>query len=75
MAHGGVAPLDPPSPGGEPEIESAPWSASAMAQKGLLLEEAGRLSEAEGYIVLAMEREPTNWRYPLLRARSLGQAR
>ncbi len=57
----------------EDAIDAAPWSASAMVQKGLLLEEAGKLAEAEGYLVLAMEREPTNWRYPLIRARLLAK--
>lgn len=50
-------------------IDAAPWSATAMAQKSLLLEAAGRLRNAEGYAILAMDREPTNWRFALLRAR------
>jgi tetratricopeptide (TPR) repeat protein len=54
-------------------IETAPWSASAMIQKALLLEDAGELARAEGYTVLAMRREPTNWRYPLIRARLLAK--
>lgn len=54
-------------------IDTAPWSASAMAQKGLLLESAGRLDAAEGYVILAFDREPTNWRYALLRARLLAK--
>jgi O-antigen ligase/polysaccharide polymerase Wzy-like membrane protein len=52
-------------------IDAAPWSASAMAQKSLLLEAAGRLDDADGYARLAIDREPTNWRYALLRARLL----
>lgn len=52
-------------------ISAAPWSATAMAQKSLLLEDAGELREAQGYALLAIEREPTNWRLALLRARQL----
>lgn len=52
-------------------IDAAPWSATAMAQKSLLLESAGKLRAAEGYAILAGRREPTNWRYALLRSRLL----
>ena len=57
----------------EEAIDIAPWSASAVAQKSLLLEEAGRFAQAEAYARAAEDREPTNWRYPLLRARLLAR--
>lgn len=52
-------------------IGTAPWSATAMAQKSLVLEQAGQFASAEAYAALAIERERLNWRFALLRSRLL----
>ena len=53
----------------EDAVASAPWAASPYVHRGLLLERAGRLTDARADILRAIEREPTNYRHPLLLAR------
>ncbi len=55
-----------PAPG---PVTAAPWAAAPLVQIGLLDEQAGRLSEARASLLAAQEREPTNWRIPLILSR------
>ncbi len=48
---------------------AAPWAAAPLVQIGLLDEQAGRLSKARASLLAAQEREPTNWRIPLILSR------
>lgn len=51
-------------------VDTLPWSASAHAQRGLILIEQGKLGEAKSFVREAQRLEPTNWRWPLLLART-----
>ncbi len=53
----------------EDAVATAPWAASPYVHRALLLERSGRLSAARTDILRAIEREPTNYRHPLLLAR------
>jgi O-Antigen ligase len=53
----------------EDAVASAPWAATPYIHRGLLLERAGRLADARADILRAIQREPTNYRHPLLLAR------
>jgi tetratricopeptide (TPR) repeat protein len=50
-------------------VEAQPWAASPYAHRALVEEEAGRLSAAAVDMRRAIDREPDNWRHPLLLAR------
>lgn len=50
-------------------IASAPWAAMPRVQRGLVAEAAGDLRSARADIRAAREREPVNWRLPLILAR------
>ena len=49
--------------------EAAPWAATPYLQMGLLDEQSGRLGEARSQLLAAQQREPTNWRIPLILSR------
>jgi len=53
----------------EDAVASAPWASSPYVHRALLLERAGRLTDARTDILRAIRREPTNYRHPLLLAR------
>ena len=53
----------------EAAVEVAPWAASPLVQRALLAEQAGDLAAAAADLAFAVEREPTNWRIPLILAR------
>jgi tetratricopeptide (TPR) repeat protein len=53
----------------EDAVGSAPWAATPYVQRALLFERMGRFRAAESDILRAREREPTNYRHPLLLAR------
>jgi tetratricopeptide (TPR) repeat protein len=48
---------------------SEPWAATAIAQRALAKESAGDLQGAQSDIGVAMRKEPTNWRWPLIATR------
>lgn len=50
-------------------IEAMPWAAGGYGQRGLVMEERGRLDSAIRDYNSAFEAEPMNWRWPLLGAR------
>jgi hypothetical protein len=50
-------------------VSAEPWSASAYEQRGLVLEAAGRLSQASQDLRQAVNYEPTNFRHWLVLAR------
>jgi hypothetical protein len=50
-------------------VEAQPWAASPYAHRALVEEEAGRLAAAAVDMRSAIDREPNNWRHPLLLAR------
>jgi hypothetical protein len=50
-------------------VDAQPWSASPREQLAQVDEARGELDSAEAAIRGAIEREPTNWRYPLVLAR------
>jgi hypothetical protein len=54
-------------------LETQPWAASPYVQRALLAERAGRFDLALDDVRRAEERERTNWRHPLLRARILAE--
>lgn len=47
-------------------IVAESWSATAYAQRALALLELGELAQARVAVDLAEEKEPTNWRWPLI---------
>lgn len=51
-------------------LGSAPWAATPRLQRGLVAERAGDLPGARADFREALEREPENWRLPLLLARA-----
>jgi tetratricopeptide (TPR) repeat protein len=53
----------------EDAIASAPWAATPFVQRALILERADRLPRARADLLRAREREPTNYRHPLLLSR------
>lgn len=53
----------------EDAVASAPWAATPFGQRALVLERAGKFAAARVDLLRASEREPTNYRHPLLRAR------
>lgn len=53
----------------EDAVASAPWAATPFSQRALVLERAGSFRAARVDLLRASEREPTNYRHPLLRAR------
>jgi O-antigen ligase len=52
----------------ESAIDWQPWAATPHAQLAVIHAEAGRLTAAEDEIAVAIDREPTNWRWPLVLA-------
>ncbi len=50
-------------------IEATPWAAGGYGQRGLVMEERGRLDAAIRAYDSAFKAEPMNWRWPLLGAR------
>lgn len=50
-------------------VHAAPWSADAYMQRALIFESQDRLREAATDMQHAIEREPFNWRPPLLLSR------
>jgi hypothetical protein len=58
-------------------IDAESWSATAFGQRALALEGAGDLGAAGDAIAIAQEKEPYNWRWPLVASRiyvALGDA-
>ena len=53
----------------EDAVASSPWAATPFVQRALILELAGKLPAARADLLRAREREPTNYRHPLLLAR------
>ena len=51
-------------------VASAPWAATPRLQRGLVAERTGDLRGARAGFRDAVEREPENWRLPLLLARA-----
>ena len=50
-------------------VTAEPWAASPYAMRALVAAQEGRLPDARREIDEAIEREPTNWRHWLVRAR------
>jgi len=50
-------------------VASAPWAATPRLQRGLVSEATGDLRAARSDVRQAVEREPENWRLPLVLAR------
>lgn len=50
-------------------VRAEPWAASPYEQRGLVLESAGRFTQAAGDLERAIAREPTNFRHWLILAR------
>jgi cytochrome c-type biogenesis protein CcmH/NrfG len=50
-------------------VQAEPWAAGPYAQRALVEEGIGRLSDASADLRRAIEREPDNWRHRLVLAR------
>jgi hypothetical protein len=55
----------------EDAADAQPWAAAPYQQLALIEERLGDLAAARAHIRKAIEREPTNWRHPLILARVL----
>jgi len=53
--------------------DAQPWAATPHQQLALISERQGDLPAARAEIRRAIEREPTNWRHPLILARVLDE--
>jgi hypothetical protein len=52
----------------EQAADAQPWAAAPQGQLATVDREAGELESAESEIGVAIEREPTNWQWPLILA-------
>jgi tetratricopeptide (TPR) repeat protein len=50
-------------------IDAEPWAASPYSASALAYSALGRFDQARSQVDVAIRREPTNWRFPLVRAR------
>lgn len=58
----------------EQAMDAQPWAASAYGQAALVEEATGNLTGARRRIREAIDKEPTNWRWPLVLARVEAEA-